>query len=456
MSTLKPRSFFQNISLTTGVKVIQVLIAVVFLPFIVRGMGEERTGILQIVWAIIGFSSLFDLGLGRAVTQLISRKLKAGDTDAIPSIILTTTVAVVVFSFVPLALLSLGAAPVVDFLNVSPHLQQEAYYTVIWLALSLPAMLANACLGGILTSYQRFDYLAGINLFTISGNFILPVFLLQYTQRLDHVVLGMVICRYLANLMKIATIMRCEPRLRQNPPLQWSILRPLFNFGKWVTISNIVGPLSTNLSDRLILANLLTAQVASYYAVPMGVLEKMTIFAWAVIGVMFPAFSGEYHHDRKRCVRLFQKSFALVAAILIIPTLVILFFSKPLLSWWISPSFAEKSYLITSISVVALYLCCLNTVSSSLIQAAERADIVAKLQMVELPLMLGGLYWGISTYGVLAAPFTMLAFYAFDGAILLFFALRLLRQPEAAACQSVSLQHLKEGPTAEVAEQAAL
>lgn len=70
--------------------------------------------------------------------------------------------------------------------------------------------------------------------------------------------------------------------------------------------------------------------------------------------------------------------------------------------------------------------------------------------------MLGGLYWGISTYGVLAAPFTMLAFYAFDGAILLFFALRLLRQPEAAACQSVSLQHLKEGPTAEVAEQAAL
>src|SRR5258705_13553401 len=54
-----------------------MIVAVVCIPILIRGLGKERFGVLTLVWAVIGYASLFDLGLGRALTQLVARKLAA-------------------------------------------------------------------------------------------------------------------------------------------------------------------------------------------------------------------------------------------------------------------------------------------------------------------------------------------------------------------------------------------
>src|SRR5262249_46899419 len=56
-----------------------LFVAAFCIPVLIRALGEDRFGVLALAWALIGYASLFDFGLGRALTQLVSTKLAAGD-----------------------------------------------------------------------------------------------------------------------------------------------------------------------------------------------------------------------------------------------------------------------------------------------------------------------------------------------------------------------------------------
>ena len=52
------------------------LVAALFaIPVILHGLGTDRFGALSLAWLLIGYVSLFDLGLGRALTKLVAEKL---------------------------------------------------------------------------------------------------------------------------------------------------------------------------------------------------------------------------------------------------------------------------------------------------------------------------------------------------------------------------------------------
>src|SRR5579864_1683912 len=67
-----------------------MILAVVCIPILLRGLGKDRFGILTLAWALIGYASLFDLGLGRALTQLVAKKLGAGEEKGIPTLAWTS------------------------------------------------------------------------------------------------------------------------------------------------------------------------------------------------------------------------------------------------------------------------------------------------------------------------------------------------------------------------------
>src|SRR6516164_4930865 len=67
-----------------------MIVAVFCIPILIRGLGKNRFGVLTLAWSLIGYASLFDLGLGRALTQLVAQKLGAGEEREIPSLAWTS------------------------------------------------------------------------------------------------------------------------------------------------------------------------------------------------------------------------------------------------------------------------------------------------------------------------------------------------------------------------------
>src|SRR3982075_2269289 len=86
-----------------------MFVAVFSIPILIGGLGKERFGVLALAWALIGYASLFDLGLGRALTQLVARKLGDGEDREVPTLVWTSLLLMLLLG-------ELGAA-VVDFLS---------------------------------------------------------------------------------------------------------------------------------------------------------------------------------------------------------------------------------------------------------------------------------------------------------------------------------------------------
>ena len=64
-----------------------MLLAIVAIPMVIEGMGLARFGVLTIAWMVVGYFSLVDFGLGRALTKLVAEKLGSGQGNEIPPLI---------------------------------------------------------------------------------------------------------------------------------------------------------------------------------------------------------------------------------------------------------------------------------------------------------------------------------------------------------------------------------
>src|SRR5713101_8834257 len=70
------------------------LVAAIFtIPVLIRNLGDERFGLLTLIWAIVGYFGLFDFGLGRALTQQLSVLIARKERDRIGGLV-TTSLAV--------------------------------------------------------------------------------------------------------------------------------------------------------------------------------------------------------------------------------------------------------------------------------------------------------------------------------------------------------------------------
>jgi O-antigen/teichoic acid export membrane protein len=52
-----------------------LLVALLAIPLLIKGLGTERFGVLVLAWMVVGYFTLFDLGIGRATTKYTSEYL---------------------------------------------------------------------------------------------------------------------------------------------------------------------------------------------------------------------------------------------------------------------------------------------------------------------------------------------------------------------------------------------
>ncbi|MGB9860568.1 MAG: oligosaccharide flippase family protein [Moorellaceae bacterium] len=125
-------------------QVLPLLVGVVTILFIVRGLGTERFGLLSLAWVILGYFSVFDLGLGRATTKYVAEALGKGETDRAPGFVWTTVATQAVFGVVGgLTLAAITPLLVERILNVPPSLVEEARTAFYVLALGVPVALIS-------------------------------------------------------------------------------------------------------------------------------------------------------------------------------------------------------------------------------------------------------------------------------------------------------------------------
>jgi O-antigen/teichoic acid export membrane protein len=403
-----------------------LIVGLVAIPLLIHGLGTERFGVLTLAWMVIGYFGLFDLGLGRALTKLVAEKLGAGQLEKLPGLIWTALVIMVGLGIAgALILVVLSPWLVFHILKIPASLQTETLYAFYLLGLSIPIVICTTGLRGILEAYQRFGVVNAIRIPMGLLTFLGPLSVLPFSKSLVPIVIVLAVGRLVVLLAHFVFCLKTVPILRTSPVFQKSTAKPLVSFGGWITISNIISPLMVSF-DRFLIGSFVSMTAVTYYTTPYELVTRLRIIPTSLANVLFPAFSSTLVTDRARAARMFSRGVTYLYLVLFPLILIVVTFAREGLNLWVGAKFAQNSSFVLQCLAVGVLLNSLALMPFALVQSAGRADLTAKLHLMEFPLYAAALWLLVRRYGINGVAIAWVVRVALDMGALFFVSRRIL------------------------------
>ncbi|MHC1698697.1 MAG: flippase [Geobacteraceae bacterium] len=403
-----------------------MLAALFAVPLLINHLGTERFGVLTLSWIIIGYFSLFDFGLGRALTKLVAEKLGDGQLDEIPGLFWTSMFLMGLLGIAGAILLSILAPWLVEaVLDIPMSLQMETIQSLYVLAFSIPIVIITTGLKGVLEAYQRFGLVNIVRVPMGTFMYLGPLLVLPFSRSLFPVVAVLAVARFIAMIVHLCLCFQVVPALRNHIRIKKESLRPLISFGGWMTVTNIISPVMVYL-DRFLIGALVSITAVAYYCTPYEMITKLWFIPGALVGVLFPAFSMSFSNDHPRTIFLFLRSVKYMFLILFPVILVITTFAHEGIKLWLGFEFAQNSTIILQLLAVGVFINCLAQIPYTFIQSVGRPDYTAKLHLIELPFYVAGTWIFVNLYGINGAAMMWLIRVVVDSLLLFGYTLRYL------------------------------
>ncbi|WP_308390132.1 oligosaccharide flippase family protein [Acidithiobacillus sp. AMEEHan] len=292
------RSIAHSTLLNVSGRAIPAFLLLFTVPLYLHLIGVARYGALSILWLALGYFGAFDLGLGRAVAQRISKiaaQKKVSDPlqlRAQGELFWTALLATLAASSLASILLfwPLMIWLVRHVLVLSQELRQEVQHAILPLLLFLPLATSLSVLLGTLEGRERFDYL---NIGQIVGLLLYQVFPLSAAFlgyiTLPYLVGAAIFGRLLGSLLLFRFCIRILDG--PFPTFHWKLLRSILPYGAWITVSAVVSPIM-NLTDRFFIGAQLGMSFVARYVVPFNLVMYGGILPQSLATALFPRYAS--------------------------------------------------------------------------------------------------------------------------------------------------------------------
>lgn len=395
-----PRSGEHGIARNTAYNmagsILPIAVTLVTVPLYLHQIGQARYGLLAIVWLILGYFSIFDMGLSRATANLTAKWREQPAEDR-QSLFWTALSMNALFGLLGGVLFwLLGGLLLEDVVKMPPALRAEVTSTLPWITLAIPLITVSGVLTGTLEGNNRF---LTVNVISVVGSVMFAVVPLviafAWSHSLVWLIPAAVLTRAIFAVPLLVFTLRILPRpgiVRPSPV----IARKLIGYGGWVMVTNVLGPV-LEAADRMLIATVLGVTAVTAYTIPFNLADRLRIIPRALGRTLFPHLSTLDADMAKRTsqvnVRALGKVMALMVSLAILG--LHLFFSL-----WIKPDFAEQSAPVGEILLVGLWINGIAFLPFSLLQSQGRPDLTAKFHALELIPFLGILWIGMQWLGL--------------------------------------------------------
>jgi len=407
--------------------------AIFAIPLLIQHMGKERFGLLTLIWMLVGYLGVFDLGMGRALTRMTAERLGRGKKDEIIPLFWTSltfmlAIGCLAGTFVIFAAPWLAQSVLKVPVALQPEIQRS-FFVVAW---SLPIIVSTVAMIGFLEAHNRFFLINALRFPMGVYTFVGPLCVLPFTNNLIVIVSVLIAGRTIECLLYFGACAQMYHWKLLRPTFRKTEILPLLTFGGWATISNILLPLMLQINRFLIGAFLSVAMIA-YYVTPAEIVVKLLIVTRSFSSVLLPQFAANFENNAKETAELFGRSVMYLICLLFPIVLTLCIFAQVGLRIWLGSDFSQHSTLIIQILAVAMFIYSLGYIPFSLLQGVNRPDIPAKIHLVELPVYMGLSWLLITTYGIVGAAAALLIRVCFDVTLMFIFAQISIKPPKSYA-----------------------
>ena len=376
-----------------------MLVAFFSVPLFIRGIGPERFGALTLVWMLVGYFSILDLGMGRAMTKMTAEYLGLDRRRELPDVFWTALWMMVGFGLCGALLLAGGSGWLATRgLNIPLPLQDEVRQSFWIVSLGLPFVVAQTGLIGILETHQHFRLINLIRVPFGIATFAAPLAILPFTRSLAGVVAVLIGVRWVEMVLLLFCCLKLIPVLRTSLRARRAMVRPLLTFGGWMTVSNIALPLMIHI-DRFIVGAARTLLDVAFYANPAEIVVKMLILPRAWVSALFPPMTMHLARKSAEADALFGRAVKLLVLVLFPAVLGLYAVAPEFLHLWLGPEFARGSTGILRLLTAGIFVYAMSYLAFSLLQSAGRPDLSARWHLLELPVFVALAWWATRRWG---------------------------------------------------------
>ncbi len=413
------RLLARNVIWNGASEVAPLIIALVSTPIVIYRLGTDRFGVLALAWMVFGFFAFFDLGLGSAITKLVSDRLAAGREDEVPTLVRTCLLMLLGVGFVALIVLAAICPRLVHvYLKIPLDLQPETQRAFYLIAVSVPVVLSARTFYGMLSAYQRFDVIGTIQSIKAIFLSLAPLAVVLFSRDLVVIFSVLGIGHVIFWAAYFVMCRRVLPGLTRSISVDLGSARALVGFGGWAAGGGVAA-LVMNSLDRSVLAAMVGMNAVAYFAVPQRVVARLRIVPQIFGGVLFPAFAHSLGEDRDRTILLFDRGLKSVIVLLFPAALLVVVFAPELLGWWLGPEFAKHSAPVLRWLALSAVLGGMGELPGTLLGAAHRPDISTKILTLQVVPYLLLLRWCVGAYGVEGAAIALAIRLAVETVLLL-------------------------------------
>lgn len=398
-----------------------LLVAAVTIPHLIDRLGVERFGLLTLAWGLIGYAGALDFGIGRALTQMVSRLQGENKPSDIPDALATAGRITMITGLVGAGVIAicaiLGAA---SLLNAKAVPTTEITTAILLLAIAVPAQSISATYRGLNEAFLNFESInllrAGLGVVNFGGPFVVS----NYTTELPWLVSALMVARLVALGLYIRLARNCLKKQnihKANASFSNFIAENLIKSGGWVTVSGVLNPIMSQ-TDRFIISSYISAGAVLIYVVPYEIVSQSLIISGAVTSVLFPFLSKAIHANQGNWKELYRKYLLLLTGIMLGVSAAIALFLPEILKLWLNKNFDSQMVAVGRIICIGVVANSIGSMYYALVQSWGRIDLTGKFHLIELPIYICMLALLIHKYGVIGSAMAWTGRVTLDAALL--------------------------------------
>jgi O-antigen/teichoic acid export membrane protein len=405
------KGILRNVVINLIGLILPTFVSLVTVPSYIRLLGVERYGVISLVWTLIGYFGILDLGMSMAAQNHISKARASNDEDACEQVFWSATWLNLATGIIGGLVIYFGAALYTAYFSkVSPGLQHEVYNALPWLAVAIPLANVSWVFAGAINGAERF----GI----YNANQTLGTFLFQLLPLAAAWIMGPT----LQNVLAAAVVARLAAAIllgrsafnvlgiRHIRAPQFTVAKGLFHFGGWMLVASLTNTVAESL-DRVMLGTGLGARFVTYYTVPQNLVTRLNIVPTAMLRTLFPRLSAVGRDDADIIMR---QSLEFLNGVFTPVALVAIIVLEPFLHMWVGSEVADAAGPVGRILIVSVWLVGQANLARILIQSQVHPATAARLGLFELPFYAGALWYGIAHFGLTGAAVVVAARGLFD------------------------------------------
>lgn len=354
--------------------ILNMLVGLLYTPYMVRMMGQSEYGLYSLVASVISYLTVLDLGMGNAIIRYTAKYRAEGKTTEQYEMFGMFLVLYIVIGIVAFAV-GLGLYFNVDTLFCDTMTVEEldkVRIMMLFLIFNLAVTFPMSIFGSIITAYERFVFPKVVNIIRVVLNTAIMICLLE----MGYKAIAMVVLQTVFNILTlIINYIYCKHKLRIKifiRKFNWSFLKEVAIYSFWIFLNVIMDKIYWN-TGQFVLGTFVGTVAVAVFAIAIQLHGMYNMFSTAISSVFLPKVTALVvrNNNRKDISDLFIRIGRIQYIMMSLILCGFIVFGRQFIHLWVGPAYND-AYIMTLLFFIALLPPLIQNLGITILQARNQ------------------------------------------------------------------------------------